>query len=155
MPSHVALNAVVQPGREVEAERVVRVLEAAATEAAQHHVAAAPKDHEIEMPVAVDVDGVCARDCRQIGDRRRDRREAKGSADGAVVVEKRRGVAAASEEQLVTPVVIAVECGDSATHEVLELPVVLVGDAGRGCVIDEMGRGSARRASPSTCGHEQ
>ena len=78
-----------------------------------------------------------------------DRREPQGSADRAVVVVQRGGLAAAGEEQLVAPVAVAVERGDAAADEVLELAVVGVVDARRGGVVDE----ARRRVAPSTRDH--
>ena len=73
-------------------------------------------------------------------------REAQGPADRAVVVVERRGLAPAGEEELVAPVVVAVERGDAPAHEVLELAVVAVVDAGGRGVVDE----ARRRRHPTT-----
>ena len=47
--------------------------------------------------------------------------ESQRSAGGAVVVVQRRRVAAAREVQVAAPVVVAVERGDAAADEVLEV----------------------------------
>ena len=48
------------------------------------------------------------------------------------------GLAPAGEVEIWQPVVVAVERGDAAAHEELELTVVAVVDAGRGGVVDEV-----------------
>ena len=55
----------------VDAQRLVRILEAAVPAPAEDDVAAAAQDGEVDVAVAVDVEGVRAGDRRQIGDRRR------------------------------------------------------------------------------------
>ena len=134
-------------GRHVEPQLLVGRCEAAATEAAEHDVTAAAEDDEVDLAVAVDVDRVGAGHGGQVGDGRRERGEAQGPADRAVVVVERRRLGAAGEEELVTTVAVAVERGHAAAHEVLELAVVAVVDAGGRRVVDEVGGGAAGGAA--------
>ena len=129
----------------VDAEQLVRVLEAAVAEPAQDDVAAAAQDGEVDVPVAVDVERVGAGDRRQVGDRRRLPREAERTADRALVPVERGRLAAAGEEQLVAPVVVAVERRHATADEELELAVVRVVDARRARLVHEpRGRGGRR-----------
>ena len=59
-----------------------------------------------------------------------------GPADRAVVVVQRGRLAAAGEEQLAAPVVVAVEGGHAAADEVLEVSGVLMVD--RSGLLDEV-----------------
>ena len=110
-------------------ERLVGPLEAAVAEPAQDDVLADAQHDEVDVAVAVDVERVGAGDRGQVGDGRRQRREAQRAADRAVVAVQRRRLAAAGEEQLAAPVVVAVERRHAAADEVLEVAVVAVVDA--------------------------
>ena len=111
---------------------------AAVAEPAEEHVLADAQHGEIGEAVAVDVERIGAGDRGQIGDRRRHGLEPQRPADRAVVAVQRGRRAAAGEVQLAATVVVAVERGDAATDEVLEVAVVAVVDAaGLG---DEVGR---------------
>ena len=57
----------------VDAQRLVRILEAAVPAPAEDDVAAAAQDGEVDEPVAVDVERIRTGDRRQVGDRRRPR----------------------------------------------------------------------------------
>ena len=112
----------------------------------QDHVLPEAQDGEVDVGVAVDVDRVGAGDLREVGDGRRDRREPQRATGVALVAVEGGRFAAAGEVQVGAPVVVAVERGDAAAHEELELTVVPVVDAGGGGVVDEVRR--HRRGRP-------
>ncbi len=100
--------------------------------------------------VAVDVDRVGGGHLGQVRRRVRQGGEPERAARRAAVVVEGRGVGAAGEVDLGSPVVVAVEDRDAATDEERELAVVRVLDARGGRLLDEPGRrhGLCRRGRP-------
>ena len=126
----------------VDAERLVGALEPAVAEPAQHDVLADPQHDEIGVAVSVDVERIAAGDGGQIGHRGWELREPQRAAELTVVVVQRSRFAAAGEEQVAAPIVVAVEGGDTAADEVLEVAgVAMVDGAG---LLDEPRRGERR-----------
>ena len=79
MPSHVALNAVVQPGGSVEPE--LRRSASSNRQPPRPRSTTSPsaaEDDEVDVPVAVDVDRVRAGDRGQVGDGRGERARSGG-----------------------------------------------------------------------------
>jgi hypothetical protein len=69
-------------------------------------------------------------------------------------VVQRRRLGPARDVELVTTVAVAVEGGHAPSHEVLEVAVVAVVDAGGRRVVDEVGGGTTGRVT-ATAGRQQ
>ena len=116
------------------------VLEPTVAHAAQDDVATAAQDSEVDAPVAVDVDWIGAGDTDQVGDGRCNAGELERAAHRALVPVERRWLTSPGEEQLVAPVVVAVEGGHAASDEELRSPGVGVVDPSGDRLVHEMRR---------------
>ena len=143
-PSQVALDAVVQPGLQGQAEPPGRVLEATAAEAAQHLITFMSEHDEVDLPVAVDVDGKApVTAVRSLtGDATWLTRKAPPIAPSW---EQRRRAHFRRPGRAPPAATAAVERGRRSADEVSNSPPYSLDHARRRCVIDDMGRGSARR----------
>ena len=112
----------------VEPPSRVRRFEVTPTESAEGHVLAVPQHHQVDIRVAVDVDGVRAEDAAELDDRILDGDEVQRTADGTHVAVQGGRTCPAGDEQVGPTVVIAVEDGDPAPHRERVLAVIGVID---------------------------
>ena len=89
--------------------RLVGPLEAATAEAAESDVLAVPQDHEVDRPVAVDVERVGADDGGEIGGRIGDLHEPQRATDRALVAVQGGRAAPARDVQVGPAVAVAIE----------------------------------------------
>ena len=108
----------------VEPERFVGALESAVAESAEEHVLAESEHGEIGVAVRIDVDRIGAGDLGQVGIGLRHLGELQRTSDGALVDVERGRIRPAGEVEILFVIVVAVEYGDAATHEVGPVPVV-------------------------------
>ena len=105
------------------------------------------------MPVTVDVERVGPGDSGQVRDRGRQPSKAERTAHRALVPVERGRLAPTGEEQIGTPVVVAVQSGHPTSDEVLELPVVPVVDARHRRLFHEPRGDRLRRPTAARDGH--
>ena len=118
--------------------------EATATESAERHALAVAKDHQVDLPVAVDVDGVRPEDRAELDDGIVDRHERQRAADGTRVSIEGGRPRPARDIQVGSPIVVAVEDGHAAAdREGVLAGVRVIDPRGRG-LVDEVG-GRQRR----------
>ena len=123
----------------IEAPGLVRALEAAVAEAAQEEVLAHAQDREVGQPIAIDVERVGTRGPPNVRRGVLDPAERDRPGGRALVMPQRGRIRAAREPELGATVIVTVEDGDAAAHEVLPLAVVDVRDAARRGHLGEAG----------------
>ena len=112
----------------IEPPSRVRRFEATLTESAEGDVLAIPQHHQVDIPVAIDVDGVRAEDPAELDDRILDGDEVQRTSDVTRVAVQGGLALPAGDEHVRPTVVIAVEDRDPAPHREWVLAVVGVMD---------------------------
>jgi hypothetical protein len=135
-PSHFALNAVAQafpPSNcQVSLARAKRQSPGRAADAAE------AQDGQVDLAIAIDVEGVGAVDVREVRDWVLDPLEPERGADRAVVPVQRRRIGPSRHEHVGPAVGIAVEHGDATSDRGREVAVVDVIDAGLQALLHEV-----------------